>query len=55
VLGFGLAAVALLLIPFLDRRGDRGGSGRVVTWFGVAIIAFIIVLTYLGYTADPTQ
>lgn len=55
VLGFGLGGVALLLLPFLDRGGKREGSGRAATWFGVAIIAFIIVLTYLGYTADPTQ
>ena len=54
VLGFGLAAVLLLLIPFLDRRSARGEASPLFTWIGVGIIVYIIVLTYLGYTVDPT-
>jgi len=55
VLGFGLGAVVLMLIPFLDRGAETGRSSRFFTWLGVAIIAFIIVLTYLGYAANPTK
>ena len=54
ILGFGIGGLVLLLIPFLDRGAARGKSSRFFTWLGVAIIAFIIVLTYLGYTANPT-
>jgi cytochrome b6 len=53
ILGFGAGAVFLLLIPFIDRSTGRDRS-RLFTWITIGIIAFILVLTYLGYTADPT-
>jgi cytochrome b6 len=55
ILGFGLAGVLVLLIPFLDRRTARGERSPLFTWIGVGIIVFVIVLTILGYTADPTK
>ena len=45
----------LLLLPFLDRRAERGGRSTVFTWIGVGIIVYVIALTYLGYTASPTK
>jgi cytochrome b6 len=54
LMGFALAGVFLLLIPFLDRRAARGEPSPLFTWIGIGIIVFIIVLTYLGYTVDPT-
>jgi quinol-cytochrome oxidoreductase complex cytochrome b subunit len=55
VLGFGLGGLALLLIPFLDRRVARGKPSPMFTWIGIAVIVYIVVLTYLGYTANPTR
>jgi cytochrome b6 len=55
ILGFGLAGVFLLLIPFLDRPTARGEPSKLFTWITIGIIAYMVVLTYLGYTADPTQ
>ena len=55
VLGFGLGGLFLLLIPVLDRRAARGESSRLVFWIGVAIIVYMLVLTYLGYTASATK
>ncbi len=55
IVGFGLAGVFLLLIPVLDRRTARGEPSHLFTWITIGIIAFIIVLTYLGYTANPTM
>jgi cytochrome b6 len=55
VLGFGLGGLALLLIPFLDRRAARGEPSPMFTWIGIAVIVYIVVLTYLGYTANPTR
>ena len=55
VIGFGLGGLFLLLIPFLDRRAARGDPGPLFTWIGIAIVAYIIVFTYLGYTANPTK
>jgi len=54
ILGFSFAGLLLLLIPVLDRRGARGESSKVFTWIIIGAIAYIIVLTYLGYTANPT-
>jgi cytochrome b6 len=47
IAGFGLAAMVLIFIPFLDR-GPR--SSRLLTWLAYGALAFIIVLTWLGYT-----
>jgi quinol-cytochrome oxidoreductase complex cytochrome b subunit len=55
VFGFALAGGLVMLIPFLDRRTARGQRSRLITWVGFAIILYMIVLTYLGYTANPTQ
>lgn len=55
VVGFGLGGLFLALIPFLDRRSARGEPSPLFTWIAVAIIAYMLALTYLGYTVSPTQ
>ena len=55
ILGFGVAGVFLLLIPFLDKHRTSGEPNPVVTWFVVGMIVYMLALTYLGYTANPTQ
>jgi quinol-cytochrome oxidoreductase complex cytochrome b subunit len=55
IVGFGLGGLFLLLVPLLDRKTARGEPGRLFTWIGIAIIAYMILLTYLGYTASPTK
>jgi cytochrome b6 len=55
ILGFGVAGLLLLLVPFLDRRSGPGRSNRLFTWIGIAAIVYVIVMTYLGYTMSPTK
>jgi cytochrome b6 len=55
VVGFGVGGLFLLLIPFLDRRTPRGEPSRLFTWIGIAIMLYMVVLTYLGYTVSPTK
>jgi cytochrome b6 len=55
VIGFGVAGVFVLLIPFLDRGAVRGRPGHAFTWIGVGILAYMILLTILGYAANPTK
>ena len=55
ILGFGVAGLFLLLIPFLDRRAARGEKSPLFTWMAIVAIVYMIVLTYLGYTEVPTQ
>jgi cytochrome b6 len=54
IMGFALAGVLLLILPLLDRRSAGGEPSPLFTWIGVAIIAYIVVLTVLGYAVDPT-
>ena len=55
IVAFGLGGLFLLALPLLDRRSARGESSRLFTAIGVGIIVYVIVLTYLGYTASPTK
>jgi quinol-cytochrome oxidoreductase complex cytochrome b subunit len=55
ILAFGLGGAFIAAIPFLDRRTARNEPGRLFAWIAIAIIAYIIALTYLGYTMSPTQ
>jgi cytochrome b6 len=55
ILAFGAGGLLLLSIPFLDRRTQRGEQSRLFTWIGIAVIAYMLLLTYLGYTASPTK
>jgi len=55
IVGFGLGGLFLLVIPFLDRRSARGEPSRLFTAIGLAIIAYMLVLTYLGYVASATK
>jgi quinol-cytochrome oxidoreductase complex cytochrome b subunit len=54
ILGFGLGGLFLLLVPFIDRRTARGEPSRLFTWIGVAIILYMVALTWLGYAASAT-
>jgi len=55
ILGFGLGGVFVLLIPFLDCRTARGQPSSLFTWIGIGVLVYMMVLTYLGYTVDPTM
>jgi quinol-cytochrome oxidoreductase complex cytochrome b subunit len=55
VLGFGLVGLVLVLMPFFDRRAALGRWSLWPAAFAIALIAYSIVLTYLGYTMSPTK
>lgn len=55
VLGFTLAGAFLVAVPFLDRRHGAGERSRLFTGIAIAMIVYIVVLTWLGYTSNPTQ
>jgi cytochrome b6 len=54
VLAFTIGAAMLLLVPFFDPEG-MGDRSRLVTRIGIAVIAYIILLTAIGYLANPTE
>lgn len=54
ILGFLVLGLLFFLVPFWDVDGT-GPRSRVVTRFGILVIVYMIVLTILGYLANPTQ
>lgn len=55
IVGFGVGGLLLFLVPLLDRRAARGEPSPLFTVLGLVLIAYVILLTYLGYTASPTK
>ena len=55
VMAFAVAGLFLLLVPLLDRRRGPGETSKLFTIIALAMIAYIIVLTVMGYMANPTQ
>ena len=51
VMGFNFAGLFLLLVPFLDGRTARGERSPLFFWIGVGIVAYVVVLSVLGYMA----
>lgn len=49
VLAFGLLALVLVALPFLDRGAALGRSSRLVTWGAALLLAFLGVMTVVGY------
>jgi quinol-cytochrome oxidoreductase complex cytochrome b subunit len=55
VLAFGVVGVVLILVPFLDRRTASGQPSLLPAAFGITLILYMVLLTYLGYTMSPTK
>jgi cytochrome b6 len=52
VLAFGVAAILLVIVPFLDRRASRDEPSPWFTAAGVAALVYMIVFTIVGYLAS---
>jgi cytochrome b6 len=51
VVAFGLIAVFLVLVPFLDRRASRGERSPVFTVLAALGLVYLIVFTIIGHYA----
>lgn len=51
ILLFGIAGLLWLLVPFLDRKSSAGQRNRVITYAGIVVVMYIILLTILGWLA----
>lgn len=49
IIGFGLAGLLWLLVPFFDRESARGQKGKRFTYIGLVAVMFMIGMTILGY------
>ena len=51
VVGFGLVAVFLVLVPFLDRRASRGERSPLFTVLAALGLVYLVVFTIIGHYA----
>lgn len=51
VLAFGLGALVWMVIPFISTENSRPWVKKAVTVFGIFVVAFIAVMTVVGYLA----
>jgi cytochrome b6 len=51
VVAFGMAAVFLILVPFLDRRASRGEPSRAFTVLAVLGLVYLVTFTIIGHYA----
>lgn len=51
ILLFGVGGLLWTLVPFWDRKSSRGEQNKAITYVGLFVIFYIIVLTILGWTA----
>jgi cytochrome b6 len=52
IIAFGLAAAALVLVPFLDKRASRDEPSRAFTAVGLIALAYLIIFSIIGYYAS---
>ena len=48
VIAFGLVAMFLVLVPFLDRRSSRGESSPWFTLIAILGLIYLVVFTIIG-------
>jgi quinol-cytochrome oxidoreductase complex cytochrome b subunit len=51
IFGFALAGMVWVLLPFFDKKSNRGESNKAYTVIGIIVVAYMIVLTAIGYLA----
>ena len=51
VVAFGIAALVLVLVPFLDRRASRGEPSPVFTVLAALGLVYLVVFTIIGHYA----
>ena len=51
VVGFGIVALFLVLVPFLDRRASRGERSPVFTVLAVLGLVYLVSFTLIGHYA----
>ncbi len=49
VLVFALAGVLWTMVPFLDRKSQRGEKNKLIDYIGIFAVVYIVVFTILGW------
>jgi cytochrome b6 len=51
VLLFSVAGILWLLIPFWDSASQKGRRSKAITYLGVLVVGYMLILTILGWVA----
>ncbi|HBC45602.1 MAG TPA: hypothetical protein DCZ43_01005 [candidate division Zixibacteria bacterium] len=51
VFGFAIAGMVWVLLPFFDRKSNRGISNKLYTAIGIIVVAYMIIMTAVAYLA----
>ena len=51
VFGFAIAGAIWVLLPFFDRKSNRGEPNRLYTIIGILAVVYMVALTIIGYVA----
>jgi cytochrome b6 len=51
VVGFGIAALFLVAVPFFDRRASRGERSPLFTVLAVLGLVYLVSFTIIGHYA----
>ena len=51
VVGFGVAALFLVAVPFLDHRSSRGERSPLFTALAIVALLYLVILTIVGHYA----
>lgn len=51
VFGFAVGAMIWIVLPFFDKKSNRGELNRPFTIIGVVALVYVIVFTVIGYVA----
>ncbi len=51
VFGFAIAGAIWVLLPFFDRKSNRGEPNRLYTIIGIFAVIYMVALTIIGYVA----
>ena len=51
VFGFAAGGLVWILLPFFDKKSNRGEFNRLYTVIGIAVVAYMIIFTILGYVS----
>ncbi len=49
IMAFAIAGLLWMLVPFWDRKSPRGERNRLVNYAGIAAVAYILILTIVGW------
>jgi len=49
ILMFGLAGLLWTIVPFWDRKSNRGEKNRLINYLGLFAVMYIILFTIIGY------